>query len=691
MSATVDSPAEVVVERPGGLDVVVRVGTLVVDVTVVAFAWFTVLAHVWDIVNGSVTPLVIVWVVTLPAVAFGVLRLGAPDGAGLDDARPLWLRRLAGWPGPGRGMAAGFAVLVVVAAVLLATPHRHVWRLGWVLGVLAVAAALAAMLLSRTPAADAAPDSDDPAYTRSAALGLAVALVAAIGFALIALFAIAPNADDAYYVNRVTWIAQHGSIPDRDTMFSHNVFPALFHPVIATWETFAGALAHVLGVAGPSMEYLVLAPLCAAAVPLCVWRAAVGLRMRRPFLGMVVAVAFLFLSARGPQWFGTLVVLRSWQTKVVFAGAIVPLLYAYAAMSARGSGRRPAVLLVAATIASVGFTSSAAALAPAVLIACGVAGYLAAGRRAVWPVLAALVYPVITLIAYRANSTDVFSSTDTPHFRIPYDMWQWFVGDGVLGFVAAAALLVGFLGVGTYVGRLMLGGGSLAVLIALAPGLLSAAGPLLGGAPTAWRALWVAPLPLLAVGAASAVDPVAARVGAVATRYAAVAVAAVLVVVMVVVETPITSARHTVFSADPQWDVNRSALAAARRLVDVAPEGSVVAGPAGVATAVAQITTKVESLDARSYYRNLASLAGPPLRMGDRIMLTGWLGGAGVPLTPDQGASLLRSWPVSALCLAQATAPDRRAKRAHALQAAGYTPAGSDRHCLYFTAAVGAA
>jgi hypothetical protein len=681
----VDSPAEAVVGSPGPLDLTVRVATLVVDGAVVAFAWFTVLAHLWDIANASVTPLVIVWLVTLPVVLLAVHRLGA-GARPLDDARPRWLRRLAGWSGPNRAATTGLLVLAVVAALLLATPHRQAWRAGWALGLLAVVVTLAVLLLTRTPGGTVAADDDDPRPAGGAAGALVVAVLAAVAFALIALFAIAPNADDAYYVNRVTWIAQHGAIPDRDTMFGNNVFPALFHPVIATWETFAGALAHVLGVAGPSMDYLVLGPICAAAVPVCIWRAAVGLRMRRPLLGMVVAVAFLFLSARGPQWFGTMVVLRSWQTKELFAGAIVPLLYAYAAMAARSGGRRAAALLVAATVAGVGFTSSAAALAPVVLVTCGVAGYLACGRRAVWPVLAALLYPLVTLIAYRANSADVFTSTDTPHFKIPYDMWQWFVGDGVLGFVAAAALLVGFLGVGGYVGRLMLGAGSLVVLIALAPRLLAVAGPVLGGAPTAWRALWVAPLPLLAVGAASALDPVAVHLGASARRYAALAVAAVVVVAMAVAETPMTSARQATFSGDPQWDVNPSALAAARRLTDLVPRGAVVAGPPAVATAVALSTTKVLSLDARSYYKHLAAIAGPGLRMTERIALTNWLGGTGVRLTPDQAASLLRAWPVSAVCLARATAADRRAKRVQALQAAGFAAAGSDRACLYFVA-----
>ncbi|HET7310563.1 MAG TPA: DUF6077 domain-containing protein [Mycobacteriales bacterium] len=689
MTATSSERPAPTAERAPGRTPLVRAVIAAVDGGVVAFAWFTVLAHVWDIANLRVDPLLLVWVLTLPLPLFLVHRL-APGPVADGDERPGWLRRLSTRPRPSRRAVLAFALLVAVAALLLAVPHRVVWRLGWAVALVGLVVGLLALLLSRRSADDDGSAPEHEIVTgpsgRAAAYALLIAVVAGIAFGLFALFAVSPDPDDAYYVNRVTWIAQHGAIPDRDTMFGNNVFPTLYQPAIGTFETFAGGIAHVLGVAGPSVDYMLLGPILAALMPLVLWRCLVGLRVRRPVLGMLVVVAFLVLTSRGPQWFGMMVLRRSWQTKEFFAAAMVPLIYTYAALSAHRRGWRAPALLAAATIAALGFSSSAAGLAPVALVAAGIAGYLACGKRMLAIVGAALAYPIICLAAYRlSGSSSAFSSTSVAHYKISYDIWQWFVGNGVVGFAAGLALVAGFLGARTLAGKLMLGGGSLAVMLTLAPGVLGKAGPLLGGAPTAWRVLWVAPLPLLLALVPSAVDSFGLRIGAPLTRATAPAFAAVLVVLLAVFETPLWSSRNTTFESRPRWDIAPASLSAARHLVRLAPDDAVVAGPTQVSLAAGLTTTRVHPLDARTYYGHLISArAGSSFRMKQRELLTMWLGGAGSRLQPDAAATELRTWPVAAVCLSRSMVHSRRLHRSTALQSAGYTRVGADRSCIYF-------
>jgi len=378
-----------------------------------------------------------------------------------------------------------------------------------------------------------------------------------------------------------------------------------------------------------------------------------------------------------------MVLRRPWQTKEFFAAAMVPLMYCYAALCAQRRGWRNGALLVAATIASVGFTSSAAGLAPLVLIAIGAAGYLTVGRRLIWPVLVALVYPVVCLMAYRFNgASTAFGSTHVAHYKIPYDIWNWFIGTGTVGLLAGLALTTGFLGSMSRSVRTMLGAGCLVAVIALAPGVLVAGGPLLGGAPTAWRVLWVAPLPLLVAGAVSAADGLAFRLPRISARVVAPALTIALIAALAVTEKPLNAAAYTGFRSSPAWDLPPSMLRAARRLDRLAPPGSVLAGPSGVSMVIGITSPRSYSLNTRDYYGRLIFAADPRLRIHERVKLTNWLSGDPSALSPKQAAKQLHDWPVAALCLARGQATGVRAR---ALVDAGYRAVGTDSVCAYFT------
>ena len=658
-----------------------RVAFGLVDGAVVAFAWFTVLAHLWDIGNGRTSVLLVVWMVTAPLVLLALRRLGPRALRGRHEP-PAWTARLQrAADSRHRVLTAVAAVSAVCASVLLGTSTRPTWTLGWALALVAVLVGGAAVVTAADTSVD--PRADPVVDGRIARAGLAVAVLAGLGLGLCSLFTVSPTADDAYYVNRTAWIAQHGSIPDHDTMFSHDRLPALYEPAIGTFETFAGAVGHVAGVGGATMSYLVLGPLLVALLPLLLWRAIVAVRLDRPVLGLVVALTFLVMSGGGPQWFGEMVLRRPWQTKEMFASVMVVLLYGYALEFGRSRTVRAAALVPLAVVCSLGLTSSAAALAPAVVILVGVAGYLCWGHRFLPPFLVALVYPVICLLAYRSSgSSSAFSSTRQAAYHVPYDLWHWFLGAGLVGALVGLALTVGYLGSGWRPARLAMLAGALTVLVALSPHVLDVAGPSLGGAPTAWRVTWVAPLLLLVAGVVPAVGAVTGALGRLVPGRALTALAAAAVVALAVFGTAVSSSTSTHWSARPHFDLGPEAAAAAD-LVRLAGPGGTVAGPEPVDLAVALTSTRdVLALDPRTYYGQLiAKRARGAMKMKRRVQLTLWLTGGIGGLPAQVEATRLAQWPVSAVCVNRGMSAGQEAAVVVALGRVGYRPAGRDRFC----------
>jgi hypothetical protein len=656
-----------------------------VDGAVVTFAWFTLLAHLWDIVNGRTTVLLVVWVMTAPLVQLALRRFGSRSLPGRHEP-PAWTVRLQrATAGHRRRLVVAAMVCAVTGSVLLGTSTRASWLLGWALALIAVVVGGLAVVIAGDGAGDGARDSDPrPALGhRAARTGLAVAVIAGLGLGLCSLFTVSPTDDDTYYVNRTTWIAQHGSIPDHDTVFSHDRLPSLYEPAIGTFETFAGAVGHLTGASGATMSYLVLGPMLLALLPLALWRAIVAVRLDRPVLGLVVALTFLVMTGGGQQWFGEMVLRRPWQTKEMFAAVMVPLLYGYALEFGRTRRVGAAALAPLAVVCSVGLTSSAAALAPAVVVVLAVTGYLCWGSRFLAPLAVALVYPLICLFAYRqGGSSSAFSSTTRAAYHVPYDLWHWFLGAGLVGVLVGLALSAGYLGSGWRPARLALLGGALAVLVALSPRVLDAAGPLLGGAPTAWRMTWVAPLLLLVAGVVPAVGAVAVVAGRRLPGRALTVVAAVVVAALAALGTPVSSSTDTHWSARPRFDLGPEAAAAAD-LVRLARNRGTVAGPEPVNLAVAVAHAgDVLALDPRSYYGQLlAKRAHGAMKMRRRVQLTLWLTGGIGGLPNRVQAARLAQWPVTAVCVNRAMPVEEAAAVVTALRRAGYRSAGSDRFC----------
>lgn len=212
--------------------------------------------------------------------------------------------------------------------------------------------------------------------------GTVVALAWAGGLAALSLFLVNPNGDDGEYVHLSAWVAAHGSFPVRDTLFSDQVLPAIFFPPLSSFEALLGALAGTSGLPARDVVYLAVPPVAAALAVLALWRLLRTWRVPTPAIALSVALAFLLLDAAGMRSFGSFWLARLWQV-VVFVAVLVPALFALLHEHAERPSRRGLLLLAAASVASVGLTTTAIFVVP--VIAAGCLAPLCARHRAAPP------------------------------------------------------------------------------------------------------------------------------------------------------------------------------------------------------------------------------------------------------------------------------------------------------------------
>ena len=382
------------------------------DVSVVVLATWTVVYHVCLVLRLGVQ-----WAVALEALTLAGLGLLAwraargrrgggtptdptdptdpPDPTGPPD--PAFSRRGAGTgpddvlepPGVVRGALLTTAALAaVVAALLMAV--RAAWPLvagmwltaavaGTLLavveyrsGVVAGAVGLGPAVGRAAPARGAAASTGRPGLRGSlrAALsgsgpGSAVALVWAVGLAVLALLARWSNPDDLYYVNLAQWVVDHGTFPVRDTLFSDQVYPMASWPPVASYDALAGTLAWLVGVPAASVVYVVVPPVATFLSVLALWRLLRTWQVRAVALALSVALAFLLADGgTGYAAPGNLFLIRIWQGKVILLCLLVPLLLVYALRFVERPTWRRAGWLFAGGVGAVGLSTTAMFLVP---------------------------------------------------------------------------------------------------------------------------------------------------------------------------------------------------------------------------------------------------------------------------------------------------------------------------------------
>lgn len=321
--------------------------------TAIWFAVWTVCTHAVVVAGGSLRQLVIVFPLAMAAVAVAIRRTTRrrkpPEQAGVAATTPERTRLY--WSLQFAGLAAGIGS---VAFAMTGTELATFW---WcTLGLLGFAAAI--FLLVERPVTTPAVRGRE----REIALW-AMALVCVV----VALVVHRPDYDDAFYVNVAVAAAD---FPERallagDTLLGVENLP-LHMPAhrIHSYELWNGALSYLTGARAIYLFHWFSAALFAALVALA--HAKLFRQLVPRVWPWAVAALLVVLIGVGEthRWFGNFALVRIWQGKGIYLFVFMPLVYSYAIAFALRPTVSHWLLLAAAQIAAVGFSSTAVWAAP---------------------------------------------------------------------------------------------------------------------------------------------------------------------------------------------------------------------------------------------------------------------------------------------------------------------------------------
>ncbi|HYQ74702.1 DUF6077 domain-containing protein [Cellulomonas sp.] len=541
---------------------------------------------------------------------------------------------------------AGFGLWTLLCwGVLAGLPLMPVLGL-WALGTAGIAAWRVRRPWLRdadAPGGPGGPALPDPGGARTW-----VALAAALAAAALASVVSRPDADDASFVARSTWVADHGALPAGDFVFGEPGWPATFGsvPNVSSIEALFGALARATGLPTGDVVYRYFVPLAAFAAVWALWVLLRAWHARRPLASLALALAFLLLGGYAHATFGNMHLARIWQGKAVLLAVLVPYLHACVALlwRRRATGRadlaRTAAVLAATGLAAVGCSSTGVFLAP--LIAGSAALALLVARR--W--LEAVVLVVATSAGPAvAGVMTVLSPVGARNEGGRATGWLWVrvLGDepAIWALVAAAGLLV-LAGLVrprwcAALDRPAQIGLSLTLLAGFActvPPAYPVLTALMGGDAIAFRLAWVLPVPAV-VGLVASLP--ARRLGLPVLPAVALALAAVLAAGQ-----PLWSAANGAAVGRPgAWKVRDQAdLAVARWIVDQEPRGRYLA-PGQVALATGVLTSELRPVGSRmDYVLSLGQVPGSQVEQ--RALLQGVADGDTALRVPEN-AELVRS------------------------------------------------
>ncbi len=539
-----------------------------------AFAWWTLLYEVMLAEGWPTTPVMVGWLVTAPFVAVPIARWNIEHARRAEDEN--WRVPLRPISRPERKTMLLVAVAVVVCAVLMGTTTHALFRVGWgigIIGLLAVGHALRRGAAPASPAGDVRADvapNVPPSMRRT--WDDVVAVVVSCGVAIASLFVVRTSSDDVYYVNLSTWIAEHGHIPLRDTMYGDQTYPSSYGGgfPLSSIEAQLGALARLFDVRAGTIAYLVVAPLCTFASMWVLWQLALLWSRRGPMPAFLFSVVFVLAGAGGG--YRSYSTVRIWQGKVMAFAIVIPLIWIFATRLARTRDRHWAVLLSLAGVAFVGLTSTAALLGLTLACAIALAAVILMNRSLLWGVLALAVPALVSGTTVAVLSRSVGGATPTAPtawaaVRAAYGAHP------TMAIVTIAAVMVAPLLVRGTAAATLIWCSGVASLAVLTPGVLSFLNAVTGSGPVEWRLLLSPPAPTL-IGLCAATGVAAATRGLtsrpVATRIVSAAATLAVVFAFMVVGTPPWSSTVRVESR-PSWKVSVKALANVRAVVAANP------------------------------------------------------------------------------------------------------------------------
>jgi hypothetical protein len=553
------------------------------DFLVLGIAAWTAIYHVCVVLEIRALAALIAWGISLVLCAWlGFRRRDVELVRTPSDAAGQWSRRRVAL------LLGGYALAAAVSAAVYAFADAR-WAVAWLLLFLAAAAGVALACLRTTGRARLDLGADGARVWP----GAVVAMGWAAGLAVFSLFLVRPDADDTQYVHQSAWIAEHGSFPLRDTLFSDQIFPAIIYPPLSSFEALIGALAGALGVSAAGATYLVVTPLATVLGVLAVWRLLRAWGVRMVGLALSTAMVFLLMAAAEHRTLGNLFVGRIWQGKIVLLVVLVPVLFVLLQEYSERPTRRSLVLLAAGGAVGVGLTSSGTFLVLALGAGCLAPLVLRSVKETAIGFVAVAAYPlgalaVTAAVGARRAGEDISSDV------VAGEIARLVLGTGFLAFVAVTAALLGPVLIAGRRAALMAASTVLVAAVLYAPPVPPLIWDVTGIGRVLWRVVWIVPVAAL-VGVAVTALP--ARVGPPALR----ALPAVLVCAALIVwGSPIWDAGTV--RAEPSWKRPPATITAARQILARTDIGGVVLAPEALSQTVLVMSGDVTTVSPRVFY-----------------------------------------------------------------------------------------
>ncbi len=480
------------------------------EYVVVGFGTWTVLYHLGCWLGLPTTPLLLATVALTAAIALLSTRVTGTLGR---TRRRGGVRHRA-WP-----FLAVSAVLAVGASAALTGADTD-YPLGWWLALGSVASLVALLVwegpveeepVEEEPAAadrveGAAGNAPEPMLPPTRPLARTassvVVLLVAVAGGVLTLFVRNVSFDDVFYVNKAVFVAEHGTIPMRDTIYTDQVLPAIRGAgtvPVQSFEVFQGAVAHVLGISGGTVVYLLTPPVVIALCVWVMWWLARTWSSGPALAAFAVAVAYLTFGiyvepgAEGSIAMSSIPLRAAWQGKVVLLCVALPMAYLALSRWALHRRLRDLVLVVAVGAAAVGLSSTAAFLVPPVALAAAFALLLT--RRPGWlGALALGAYPLgAGLVASALGDGAGYGEL----LRTAPEAYHGVLGRGPWGWLGSLALLLGAWGVRRGAARSVAAAAAVGAVVLLAPFMPELVQDVTGAGPLVWRLPWIIPVPVL--------------------------------------------------------------------------------------------------------------------------------------------------------------------------------------------------
>jgi hypothetical protein len=616
-----------------------RLADKVLDVTIFILAVDSLAYYTARYITTSALVVAGVWL-AFAVVLFAVLKritdsgfYGEPVPAPYVTSDPTSIRsnplaRNATWAGL---VFAGFAYLYIDKRLPILNSSQ------WALVILALVA-IGGVIAFRQAKASGATPADYKTFHW-------FAWVIGVGMAVVASATLRPQSDDTNYLNLSTWIAERGTLPTRDTIYSDQVFAT--KPLGSAWESMWGVFAHVTGISAPTLLYVIAVPVLTMLSIFALDRGMRSMHVRHTNFALLIVSLFLLLDGKNIFSFGVFHGPRIWQGKSFFVSAVIPLLIGAGIVWARSGRRNDLVRFLLIGLGAAGLTTTATMLVPMiVVVTAGVVGFQRGIKDVGWTLLAMLP-PLYVGLAFRGSHEDDQALGDwagnvlafaqpaklvsgISQLSDPNEFVRWMSRPPLHAALFALVMCWGFIGAESRTARRVLAGLSVMWAIVYLPPVLALIEKFTGVQAISWRFWWLLPIPMLVGAAASAVAAGLIRLTSVNKHRTLSLVLAlgVLLALIVIPGKPVWNSSLGQINGQsarlmwpPGWKVFGGYQEAKEILDQIAQDGDTVAARSNIEKSLAATTVRVHPVLPKISWFTQAGGSDAAVSLPDRLQI----------------------------------------------------------------------